>query len=138
MSSFFRRLFSSTAAPADGLTQAKREALIDLLNFCMCADKKLLVDEEITIGDELQVFSWDPSVDIWKFTAASRERAISAVMTPETRQAALASISLRLESAEAKSTALDLCEKVFRADGEFAQVEQVVFQEIKQAFGLGD
>jgi hypothetical protein len=136
MSTFLRRLFSTTANPADGLTQPKREAFIDLLNFCMCADEKLLLDEVITIEDETQVFSWDPAVDFMTFAAQSLERAKAAVATLESRHAALAFISNRLETVEAKSSALDLCEKVFHADGEFAPVERTVFQEIKRAFGL--
>jgi tellurite resistance protein len=135
MSTFLRRLFSSTASPADGLTQPKREAIVDLLNFCMCADEKLLLDEMITIDDEIQGFSWDPAVDFMTFATQSRERAMVAVATPETRQTALASISDRLQTTEAKTNALDLCQKVFHSDGEYAPVERSVFQEIKHAFG---
>ena len=136
MSAFLRRLFSSDASPADGLTQPKREAIIDLLNFCMCADQKVLMEEEITIDDEIQGFSWDPSVDFRTFAAQSLERAKAAVATPESRRIALASISDRLESPEAMEGALVLCHKVFKADGEYAPVEREVFQEIKRAFGL--
>jgi hypothetical protein len=135
MSSFLRRLFSTTASPSDGLNQPQREAILDLLNFCMCADEKLLVEEVITIDDEVQALSWDPAVDFWKFAAQSRERASAAVATPEARQAALASISDRLQTAEAKTNAIGLCQKVFHADGDFAQVERTVFLEIKRAFG---
>jgi hypothetical protein len=59
----------------------------------------------------------------------------TAVATLETRQTALDSISNRLQTAEAKTNAIGLCQKVFHADGEFAQVEQTVFLEIKRAFG---
>ncbi|HUG09478.1 MAG TPA: hypothetical protein VMM36_00605 [Opitutaceae bacterium] len=136
MSTFLRLLFSSTASPADGLAQSQREAIIDLLNFCMCADAKLLVDEVITIDDEVQRLSWDPAVDFWKFATQSREHAIAAVATPETRQTALVSISNRLQTVEAKTNAIGLCQKVFHADGDFAPVERAVFLEIKHAFGL--
>lgn len=135
MSTFLRRLFSTTSSPADGLAQPQREAIIDLLNFCMCADDKLLLDEVITIEDETQILSWDPAVDFMTFATRSRERAQAAIATPETRQAALASISDRLRTSEAKTNALDLCQKVFQADGDFAPVERSVFQEIKRAFG---
>jgi len=135
MSTFLRRLFSTTANPADGLIQPQREAVIDLLNFCMCADQKLLLDEEITLDDEIQGFSWDPAVDFMKFATQSRERAKLAVATPEMRHDALASISRRLQTTEAKTNALDLCQKVFHADGEYAPVERTVFAEIKRAFG---
>jgi uncharacterized tellurite resistance protein B-like protein len=135
MSTFLRRLFSTTASPSDGLAQPQREAIIGLLNFCMCADEKLLVDEMITIDDEVQALSWDPAVDFWAFATQSRERAKTAVATLETRQTALDSISNRLQTAEAKTNAIGLCQKVFHADGEFAQVEQTVFLEIKRAFG---
>ena len=136
MSSFLRRLFSSDASPADGLTQHQREAIIDLLNFCMCTDGKVLLDEEITIDDEIQEFCWDPSVDFRTFAAQSLERARAAVATPETRRIALDSISDRLETPGAKEGALVLCHKVFKADGDYAPVERGVFLEIKRAFGL--
>ena len=136
MSTFLRRLFSSTASPFDRLTQPQREAIIDLLNFCMCADEKLLLEEEITLDDEVQDLSWDPAVDFWTFATQSRERAKAAVATPETRQAALTSISDRLQTADARINVLGLCHKVFHSDGEFAPMERTVFQEIKRAFGL--
>lgn len=136
MSTFLRRLFSTTASPSDGLTQPKREAIIDLLNLCMCADKKLLLDEVVTIDDEIQAFCWDPAVDFMTFATQSRERAKAAATNPETRRPALASIADRLQTTETKSNALGLCQKVFHADGEYAPVERSVFREIKHAFGL--
>jgi uncharacterized tellurite resistance protein B-like protein len=135
MSTFLRRLFSTAANPADGLSQSQREAIIDLLNFCMCADSKLKPSEAITIEDEISGFDWDPAVDFELFVVRSLERASSAMSTPEARQAALASISDRLQTTEARSNALDLCPKVFHADGEFAPEERTVFIEIKRAFG---
>ena len=38
MPSLIRKLFRKSEAPKDGLTQPQREAVVDLLNYCMYAD----------------------------------------------------------------------------------------------------
>jgi len=135
MSKFPGRLFSPVATPTDGLSQAQREAMVDLLHFCMCADQELLPAETDAIADETAGFNWDPAIDFSLFAGRSLEHAYGATATPESRQAALASISERLTSTEMKTQALELCQQVFLADGQFAPAERAVFLEIKRAFG---
>jgi hypothetical protein len=38
MPSLIEKLFNKSEAPKDGLTQPRREAIVDLLNYCMYAD----------------------------------------------------------------------------------------------------
>ena len=135
MSSFFRRLFSSNAPSTDGFSQTQREAIVDLLNFCMCADSALLPEEREAIATELKSYHWDPAVDIEKFAAESRTRAAAAVKNPGNRVSLLKSIAGRLVTTEAKTHALALCPQVFMADGESAPEEHEIFLEIKRAFG---
>ena len=39
MPSLIRKLFHKSEAPNDGLTQPQREAIVDLLNYCMYAEQ---------------------------------------------------------------------------------------------------
>ena len=135
MSKFLGRLFSPAASPTDGLSQAQREAIVDLLHFCMCADQDLQPTESSAIADKVAGFNWDPAVNFESFAAKSLERAQAAIMTTDSRQAALASVSERLAGTETKTEALELCQKLFQSDGEFAPAERAVFTEIKRAFG---
>src|ERR1043166_8170816 len=46
MPSLIRKLFHKSEAPKDGLTQPQREAIVDLLNYCMYADNSVFLAEE--------------------------------------------------------------------------------------------
>lgn len=135
MSKFPGNLFSPALSPTDGLSQSQREAIVDLLHYCMCADKELFPCEVDAFQDEIERFNWDPGVDFEPYAARSLEQAHGAVSSDELRQKALSSIASRLATDEAKSQALALCPQIFLADGHFAQEERAIFVEIKRAFG---
>jgi hypothetical protein len=46
MPSLIRKLFHKSEAPKDGLTQPQREAIVDLLNYCMYADNLIFLAED--------------------------------------------------------------------------------------------
>jgi len=135
MSRHFGHLFSPAVETTDGLSQTQREAIVDLLHYCMCADRELFPCEVDAFEEEVAEFNWEPSVNFESFAARSLEEAHGAVASPERRQAALASISSRLATNEAKMQALALCPRIFLADGHYAQEERAIFVEIKRAFG---
>ena len=59
MPSLIRKLFRKSEAPNDGLTQPQREAIVDLLNYCMYADNLVLLAEDRLITDTVKKFNWD-------------------------------------------------------------------------------
>ena len=60
MPSLIRKLFRKSEAPNDGLTQPQREAIVDLLNYCMYADNLIFLAEDRLITDTVAKFNWDP------------------------------------------------------------------------------
>ena len=135
MSRIFGRLFAHPPAAPDGLTQTQREAIIDLLNFCMCADDKLRPIEDRFITHSVARLAWEGAQNFESFSAASIERAGAALKSFATRAGYLAGISERLASTEVKSEAIALCQKLFHVDGEFPDAERVVYREIRHVFG---
>ena len=102
MSNFFGRLFSTATPPTDGLSQTQREAIVDLLYFCMCADQRLLPVENTAIFNEVATFNWEPTIEFSAFAERSLAREQAAVKTPEVRKSALDEIAGRLVSTETR------------------------------------
>lgn len=138
MPAWFSKLFQPTRQLQDGYTQAQREALIDLLNLCMCADGRLHLSEERILDARLANFEWESAVSVPEYTASSLERARAAVGSDAARHSLLASIDSRLERADMKSNAIQLCRHLFVSDGDFAPSEHVVFNELITTFGWAD
>ena len=59
MPSLLKKLFQNSEAPNNGLTQLQREAIVDLLNYCMYADNLLMLAEDRLITDTVKKFNWD-------------------------------------------------------------------------------
>src|SRR5262252_9184633 len=72
MPSLIRKLFHKSEAPNDGLIQPQREAIVDLLNYCMYADNLVMLAEDRLIADTVAKFNWDPeAVPFDQFDARS-------------------------------------------------------------------
>ena len=50
MSNCFKRIFSSASQSPDGLTQGHREAMVDVLFYCMYADNNIALKDDKIIG----------------------------------------------------------------------------------------
>ena len=122
----------------DGLLQAQREAIIDLLNLCRIADHKLLPCEEFVEATELGSFSWESKVPLVVYAADSLRRTDLVHRTAEARAVFLKSVADRLGASEMQTHAISVCKELFMADHEFAPQEKMLFREIKQAFGWPD
>jgi len=59
MPSLIRKLFHKSEAPNDGLTQPQREAIVDLLNYCMYADNLVFLAEERKSGVQRSIPGFD-------------------------------------------------------------------------------
>jgi hypothetical protein len=132
MPSLIRKVFHKSEAPKDGLTQPQREAIVDLLNYCMYADNLVFLAEDRLITDTVAKFNWDPKVPFDQFDARSVSNARDASESQVYRDQFLASIKDRLDTAAVKGQALDLCQELFLADGARSDEEDVVLQHLRE------
>jgi len=132
MPSLIRKLFHKSEAPKDGLTQPQREAMVDLLNYCMYADNLIFLAEDRLITDTVAKFNWDPKVPFDQFDARSVSNARNASESQVYRDQFLASIKDRLDTAAVKGQALELCQELFLADGAQSYEEDDVLQNLRQ------
>ena len=128
MPSLIRKLFHKSEGPKDGLTQSQREAIVDLLNYCMYADNLILLSEDRFITDTVAKFNWDSKVPFDQFDVRSIDNARNARESQVYRDKFLASIRERLDIATVKEQALNLCQELFIADGVRSDDEEVVLQ----------
>ena len=132
MPSLIRKLFHKSEGPKDGLTQPQREAIVDLLNYCMYADNLVFLAEDRLITDTVAKLNWDPKIPFDQFDARSINNARNASESQVYRDQFLASIRDRLATAAVKGQALDLCQELFLADGAQSDEEDVVLQHLRQ------
>ena len=135
MPSLIRKLFHKSEAPNDGLTQPQREAIVDLLNYCMYADNFVFLAEDRLIADTVAKFNWDPKVPFDQYDAKSVSNARDASESQVYRDQFLASIRDRLDTAAVKGKALDLCQELFVADGARSDEEDAVLQNLRALLG---
>ena len=132
MPSLIRKLFGKPEAPKDGLTQPQREAIIDLLNYCMYADNFVFLAEDRFITDTVAKFNWDSKVPFDQFVLRSTDNARNARESQVYRERFLASIRDRLDTAALKGQALGLCQELFVADGARSDDEAALLQNLRK------
>src|SRR5437763_6647885 len=106
MPSLIRKLFRKSEAPKDGLTQPQREAIVDLLNYCMYADNLIFIAEDRLITDTVAKFHWDPKVPFDQFDVRSIDNARNGRENKGYRDRFLALIMERHGTEEVKGQAL--------------------------------
>src|SRR3954454_11506789 len=126
MPSLIRKLFRKSDESKDGLTQPQREAIVDLLNYCMYADNLVILAEDRLTTDTAAKFNWDSTVPFDQFDVRSIDNARNASENPGYRDKLLVSIRDRLGTAPMKGQALDLCQELFLADGARSDEEDAV------------
>jgi uncharacterized tellurite resistance protein B-like protein len=131
MPSLIRKLFHKSEAPNDGLTQPQREAIVDLLNYCMYADNLVMLAEDRLITDTVEKFNWESKTPFDQFDARSIGNARNARESQVYRDKFLGSIKDRLDTAAVRGKALDLCQELFLADGAQSEEEDEVLQNVK-------
>src|SRR5437773_803295 len=131
MPSLIRKLFHKSDAPKDGLTQPQREAIVDLLNYCMYADNLIFLAEDRLITDTVAKFNWDPKVPFDQFDVRSIDNARNARENQGYRDPLQASIRDRLGTAAVKREALVLCQQLVLAHGCRSDDEDAVLQNLR-------
>ena len=91
-----------------------------------------MLSEDRSIADAVAKFNWDPTVPFDQFDARSIGNARNARESQVYRERFLASIRDRLGTAAVKGKALDLCQKLFVADGARSEEEDAVLQNLRQ------
>ena len=134
MPSLIRKLFhkSDASSQNDGLTQPQREAIVDLLNYCMYADNFVFLEEDRFITDTVAKLDWDPKVPFDYIAVRSIDNARNATENRGYRDQFLASIRNRLGTTAVKGQALDLCQELFVADGARSDEEDAVLQNLRK------
>ena len=132
MPGLFKKLFGKPEAPKDGLNQPQREAIVDLLNYCMYADNFVFLAEDRFITDTVAKFNWDSKVPFDQFVLRSTDNARNARESQVYRDRFLDSIRDRLSTDAVKAKALGLCQELFIADGSRSDEEEDVFQNLKK------
>lgn len=132
----FNRLFKSAQEPKDGLSQIQREAIVDLLNYCMFADKVVSLSESRFVAANVEAFNWDPKISFDYYQGKSIGAARAALDKPDSKKGFFESIHQRLSTPELRNRAFNLCQQLFLADGTKSVGESSVQAEIRKALHL--
>ena len=130
------RLFNHKSDAKDGLTQPQREAIVDVLHFCMYADNFIALSESKFIAAKVESFNWDPKISFEYYQNMSIGAVRAALPEPKKREQFLASVKQRLATAELRGMTFGLCRKLFAADGSTPDSELASLGEIRKALGV--
>ncbi len=129
------RLFRVSPAPDDGLTQPQREAVADLMHFCIYADNHVAVAEDRILDDTLAGLNWDPGSSFEAYETRSIAAARRAKENPAERDDFLAAIRRRLDTKASRALAFEACRRLFGADGNRASGEILLESRLRQLLG---
>jgi uncharacterized tellurite resistance protein B-like protein len=127
----FKNFFRSTPKSSDGLNQAAREAIVDVLHYCMYADRHIAVREDEFIEAAARTLDWDPNISYEYYEGKSTGAVSGALANPESKVAFFESIKQRLPGAKERSLVLKLAEDLVLSDGRKDQSEATVIGELK-------
>lgn len=127
----FKTLFRSSPKPSDGLTQAAREAIVDMLHFCMYADRHIAVREDEFIEKAARRLDWDPNIGYEAYEAKSTGAVTRALGDPMARVEFLRSLQARLPGGPERELALRLANDLTRTDGSKTPAEAQALAELQ-------
>lgn len=129
----FKNLFRSSEKSADGLTQAAREAIVDVLHYCMYADRHIAAREDQFIEDEARKLDWDPKISYEYYEGKSTGAVSTALANAEAKKAFFESLRTRLAGEKERSLALRLADDLAKSDGARTTPEKAAIEELRQA-----
>ena len=121
--STIKKLISDDAKKNDGLNQKEREAIVDLLHYCMFADNFVALKEDQFVNSVAASLNWDKAISFESYEGGSIGNARRAKESTAYREEFLKGVSARLTSPKGRSLALDLCKKLYNADATLADAE---------------
>jgi uncharacterized tellurite resistance protein B-like protein len=107
----------------DGLGQVQREAIIDLLHYCMFADNFISLSEDKFVNTVAATLSWDKKISFESYEGGSIGKARKAKESPAFREEFYKDIVARLATKDARGLALKLCKELYHADAKVAELE---------------
>jgi hypothetical protein len=113
--------------------QTEREAIADLLHLCLYGDAHIAIKEGDFIADAVKKLGWGPQTSFEGYASRSIAGARAAHENAEKKEVFLKSASERLKSREARTLAVNLCTRLFAADGSLADKENALLAEIRAA-----
>lgn len=123
MSISAKKLFSGGLKKHDGLTQKQREAIVDLLHYCMFADNFVALVEDQFVNTVAATLNWDKNISFESYEGGSIGNARKAKESAAYCEQFLKSISQRLDDKESRSLAVQLCTDLYNADANMTNAE---------------
>jgi uncharacterized tellurite resistance protein B-like protein len=115
------------------LAQNEREAIIDLLHFCMYGDAHIALKESEFVSQVVDTIGWPPNIAFSSYEAQSISRARAAKESAAAKREFLAHASARLKDRDVRSLAGDLCKQMMMADGSQSEKESAMLADIGAA-----
>ena len=140
MKEILKKLFlpeeKSDRQEPDGLTQAQREAMIDLLVLATYSDDFVDVNEDRVLERVTERFNWksDVSIDEYISTSAIKSKEVGA--SEVSKDIFISDIGLRLNNKKDKYQALRLCNTLLYSDADLQKTEVKFLKSVSKAFGL--
>lgn len=140
MIDFLKKLFfsenASGAPKDDGLDQAQREAIIDLLLIATYSDDYVDVNETRILDKTIERFNWNSDTSIDDYVQSVEAKVKEARSSQSSTSKLLSNISDRLKTGEGRYRALNLCNVLLYSDSDLLGAEVDFLKNVSKAFGL--
>jgi uncharacterized tellurite resistance protein B-like protein len=127
----FKKLFQSSPKSSDGLTQAAREAIVDVLHFAMYADKTITIREDEFIERAARTLDWDAKISYEYYEGKSTGAVTRSLSDPLALDAFFESIRTRLPRPADRELALKLANDLALADGQKSSSETAALAKLR-------
>ena len=121
-------LFENKKESAPKLPQPEREAIVDLLHFCLYADAHISLKEGEFISDVLEVIGWDTNLSFSAYEQRSISAARAARVDEKSKKEFIEYAAERLKSKGSKDLAVSLCADLLASDGTRDREAQLLAQ----------
>ncbi len=127
----FKNLFRSATKSSDGLTQAAREAIVDVLHYTMFADKHIAVSEDEFIEATARTLDWDPGISYESYEEKSTGAVTRALSDDAARHDFFESLKVRLPHKSSRELALKLAKDLAASDGQTRDSETAAIMKLR-------
>jgi hypothetical protein len=119
--------------PKAELDQNGREAIVELVHFCVYADARIALDEGDFLGALPSQLGWPAQSSYSSYEGVAVATARAARESEEACTHFLSTVAQRLGSPAAKRYAVELCKTLMRVDGTTAAREDELVAKIQAA-----
>lgn len=135
MIDLLKKLFLPEEEP-DGLRQAQREAMIDLLVLATYSDDLVDSNEDRALEKVTERFNWRSSLSIGEYIIASATKSKEVRASEDKNDHYIHDIGFRLGSKKQKYQALRLCNRLLYSDSDLHGTEVQFLQRVSKIFDL--